>query len=162
MMNKESDLKEAAAFWDNGQPLEAGRIIFENLAAEKRPKWAARLLDVVVEWSGSQVAPIEQLRNIAMDRQKWQFAHKAFSIIRDATLELERERNRSNDQAFLLSQLYLAENVAKVIYNATNPPDEFDEDSGCWIARCLRDCVDRTHNDEFAKAAWIALCTVPE
>jgi hypothetical protein len=51
----------------------------------------------------------------------------------------------------------LAELVAKVTYNATDPPDRFDEDSGWWIAACLRDLVDRLGDEEFSEAAWSAL-----
>jgi hypothetical protein len=35
----------------------------------------------------------------------------------------------------LMEHLVLAELVAKVTYNETNPDDEFDEDSGWWVAR---------------------------
>jgi hypothetical protein len=40
----------------------------------------------------------------------------------------------TKDQETLASLLLLAEMVAKVTYNATDPPDEFDENSGWWIA----------------------------
>ena len=47
----------------------------------------------------------------------------------------------------------------KVTYNATNPNDEFDEDSGWWIVACLRGFVDaRWKDEEFATAAWTAAC----
>jgi len=56
---------------------------------------------------------------------------------------------------FLLS---LAELVAKVTYNAVDPPDEFDEDSGWWIAASLRAFVERWNDTNFSEAAWSALC----
>ena len=56
------------------------------------------------------------------------------------------------------SLLSLAELVAKVTYNAVDPPDEFDEDSGWWIAASLRGFVDLWMDDEFSKVAWSALC----
>jgi hypothetical protein len=53
----------------------------------------------------------------------------------------------------------LAENVAKVLYNATDPRDEFDEDSGWWIVSCLKDILDVLKDDEFSKVAWLAACS---
>jgi hypothetical protein len=55
--------------------------------------------------------------------------------------------------------LSLAELVAKVTYNAAEPPDPFDEDSGWWIAASIRGFVDHRWKDqEFSEAAWSALC----
>jgi hypothetical protein len=93
----------------------------------------------------------------------WGNSHRAFSTLRASTLELdelERTRGLTEDQKLLGSILSLAELVAKVTYNATNPPDEFDEDSGWWIAACLKGFVDhRWSDDEFSQAAWLALCS---
>jgi len=47
--------------------------------------------------------------------------------------------------------------VAKVTYNATNPTDEFDEDSGWWIARCLKDVLELLGDDEFSRSMWTTL-----
>lgn len=54
------------------------------------------------------------------------------------------------------SLLPLGELVAKVTYNATNPMDEFDEDSGWWIAPCLQDILSRLNDDAFSNEAWAA------
>jgi hypothetical protein len=158
---KNVNLKQAAKYWQDGQPLEAGRIIFENLAPDARPKWAATILSLVVEKSGKRIEPIERLRRIAANPREWVQAHDAFSMLRESTLELERLSNRSDEQTLLLRQLYLAENVAKVVYNATNPTDEFDEDSGWWIAPCLKKCLDSLNDDEFSDSAWRTLITEP-
>jgi hypothetical protein len=58
----------------------------------------------------------------------------------------------------LLSLLALTELVAKVTYNATDPTDEFDEDSGSWIAVCLKELLDSLKDDALSKSMWSALC----
>jgi hypothetical protein len=62
-----------------------------------------------------------------------------------------------DQQALLLRNLLLAELVAKVTYNSTNPPDEFDEDSGWWVAPCLKDILDFVDDEQFSTAAWAVL-----
>ena len=81
--------------------------------------------------------------------------------MRKSTLELDRirERGLTKDQELLGWLLALAELVAKVTYSATDPPDEFDEDSGWWIAPCLKGFLDSLNDSEFSNAAWAALCS---
>ena len=76
-------------------------------------------------------------------------------------LRLENIDARSYGQELELCQLYLAENVAKVLYNATNPVDPFDEDSGWWTVSCLKDYLDCVGNAEVSGAAWAAIAKVP-
>jgi hypothetical protein len=52
----------------------------------------------------------------------------------------------------------LAELTAKVTYNATHPPDEFDEDCGWWIAVYLKRLLDSLHDDSFSQRMWLAFC----
>lgn len=158
MPNHESQhLERAGEYWRAGQPVEAGRLIFENLPAETRPKWASRILRLVLEKSGVRFSPLEHVIHIADHPAEWENAHSAFSTLRKSTLDLERLHVRSKEQELLLRHLYLAETVAKVIYNMTDPPDEFDEDSGWWIAACLKSFVDWWSDEDFSRAAWLAL-----
>lgn len=154
-------LVRAAECWRSGKPLEAGRLIFERLASEARPKWAARVLKLAVDKSGIKHPLFEQVLRTADERSMWAKGHRLFSEVRDSTLELDnvkRTQGLSEEQRILHTLFVLAELVAKVTYNATDPPDEFDEDSGWWIAVCLRRFVDSMgRDDEFAVAAWSAL-----
>jgi hypothetical protein len=160
MLNHDSNgLEQAAEFWRGGQSLAAGRLIFENLPTEVRPKWASRILRLVIERSGVRFSPIEQVLRIADHAKGWRNARGAFSALRKATLDLERLQTRSKEQNLLLCHLYLAENVAKVIYNATDPPDEFDEDSGWWVVSCLKSVLDLLNDDQFSKVAWSVVCS---
>jgi len=157
--NDNNHLERAAAFWRGGQSLEAGRLIFENLPTEVRTKWASRILRLVLDRSGVRCSPIEQILQIADHATEWRNAHGVFSTLRKETLDLEKLQTRSEEKNLLLCHLYLAENVAKVIYNATDPPDEFDEDSGWWIVSCLKCVLDLLNDDAFSKAAWSSVCS---
>lgn len=144
-------LNRAPEHGRNGQHLEAGRLIFENLPKELRPRWASQVLADIVRRTQVTSPPIENILRIASLPSEWRNAHDAFSSARKLTLELEKlGEGRSSEQSLLLRHLLLAEAVAKVIYNATNPPDEFDEDSGWWIVVCLEDVLDLLSVDEFS------------
>lgn len=155
-------LKQAAEYWAKGQPLEAGKLIYENLAVESRPRWAARILRIVLDKSGIQSSLFDNVLTTADHEDMWSSGHRLFSTLRQSTLrldELERIRGLSDNEELLASILSLAELVSKVTYNASNPDDEFDQDSGWWIAACLRGFMDhRWKDEEFSKAAWLALC----
>ncbi len=161
---KSTYLQEAAELWTNGKPLEAGRLIYENLAVEGRPKWAARILKMIQGRSGIQSSQMDYLIDIANNKHLWKEGHRVFNSIRDSTMQLDELRRTcglSADEKLLNSVLSFAEIVAKVIYNANNPPDEFDEDSGWWIAACLRGFVDNRWTDKaFAKEAWETLSSL--
>lgn len=151
-------LERASEYWNEGQPLEAGRLIFDNLPTKVRPEWASKILRLVLGRSGIQTPEIEYVLHIADHATEWRNAHDAFSALRQSTLNLERLQARSLEQGLVLYHLYLAENVAKVIYNSIDPPDEFDEDSGWWVVACLRGLVDWWSDEKFSEAAWSALC----
>lgn len=158
----ESYLRQAAEHWAKSESLEAGKLIYENLPSKVRPRWAAGILKLILDRSGIQSSLFSQLQAAADHEDMWKSGHQLFSKLRHKTLrldELRRGPGLTKDEELLASVVSLAELVAKVIYNATNPPDEFDEDSGWWIAACLRGFVDHGWSDEhFATVAWSALC----
>ena len=150
-------IERAAECWRRDQALEAGRLIFENLPTQSRPNWASRILRLVVVRSGLRFSPIENMLHIGDHVTEWRDAHRAFSAIRKSTLDLEKLHGRSHEHELLLRNLYLAENVAKVTYNATDPPDAFDGDSGWWVVSCLKSVLDLLNDDKFAGEAWLAV-----
>lgn len=161
MSEKDNQLIKAREHWNNGNGLEAGRLIFEQLSLQARPEWASRILKLVVERSGIRTPALDQVLFAAERQACWKRGHDLFAALRASTLQLDalrRERGLSDEEELANSVLSLAELVAKVIYNASNPIDEFDEDSGWWIAASLRGFVDQVwHDERFAKAAWLAL-----
>ena len=159
----ENHLKQAAQCWDKGESWEAGKLIYENLPNSVRPRWAGRILKLVLEESGVQSPLFSQVLAIAGNESMWKCIRPVFSSLRQMTLQLDENRRGSGltkDEELLASIVFLAELVAKVTYNATNPADEFDEDSGWWIATSLRWFVDHAWTEKrFSEAAWSALRT---
>ena len=156
-----SDLQQAAKLWTTGEALEAGRLIFENLPSKERPRWAAGILKLVLDRSSVEPSLFSRVVTVAENEDLWKQGHQVFDSLRDTTLtfdDLRRSRALTNDEELLASIVLLGELVAKVIYNATNPLDEFDNDSGWYIAAHLRAFVDRWSRDEhFVLAAWMVL-----
>lgn len=69
----------------------------------------------------------------------WTRAHDAFDEVRIRTLEVERDLlvpSRSDPSPEYLL-LFVAENAARLLYNATNPVDPFDADSASSFFRSL-------------------------
>ena len=155
-------LTKALDFWDCRQPVEAGRSLFEAIKPSERAKWAVAVLRLAQERSTLVSQSIQHLLRISDDSGNWPLAKQVFSTLRAEVLKLERLQTLTDAQEEGILCLYLAENVAKVLYNATNPPDEFDEDSGWWVAGCLRRYVDHLNDDEFTRKAWTTLATAPE
>ena len=91
---------------------------------------------------------------IAKRRLFWRWGHSALDEVRRLTLRYEDSKSKDEVYGGLL---YLAENVAKVTYNATNPPDPFDDDAGAWVVSCLRYVVDKINDPEFATQAWLVV-----
>jgi hypothetical protein len=157
----ENYLETARKYWEGGQPVEAGRLIHDNLPAEDRPAWAARILRLVLDRSGANRSAFTRILKTADNPRWWANGHRCFDLLRDETLRIEKvekKRKLTKDEEMFAYLLSLAELVAKVTYNAVDPPDAFDEDSGWWIAACLRPFVDMWKDEQFSNAAWSALC----
>ena len=150
--------------WDNGQAVEAGRIVFERLTTDAQPKWAAGIFKLILDRSGVQSPLFDEVLSMANDKKSWKHGHQLFSKIRDVTLQydaIQRTRELNEEELMVSYLLSLAELVAKVIYNATSPVAKFDESSGWRIADHLCGFIDRKWNDdEFRKSSWLALCGV--
>ncbi len=143
----------ANELWKKGSFLEAGRLLFEGLPKDEQPHWAAAILDLSVKWLDVRTCAVWELQRVARKRRRWRGAHQAFGMIRKATLRLEERKTRTQIQERILCQCYVAENVAKVIYNAADPMDPFDEDAGWWIVSCLKSCIDCVGKSEFEEEA---------
>ena len=149
---------QARAFWDSGRMLDAGELVFRNLKDKDKPIWAGSILSFVATRNNISLESINQVIRLAGSPSEWGLAHAAFSSIRSQLLKLERMRDRSTEQELVYHILYLSESVAKVVYNGSNPDDPFDEDSGWWVAQCLRNVVDLLGDNLFAESAWSLFC----
>lgn len=142
----------AAAYvhWSTGSPLEAGRLIYEQIPDVRRPPWAAAILDLCRPLI-PPVPEIDAVREIAADSRRWKDAHAAFRLVRRLTLEAEGTESAT---AVYRGVLYVTENAAKVIYNASGEAAPFDEDSGWWLVSSLRHVVDGIGGRSFEAQAW--------
>ncbi|MBS1795538.1 MAG: hypothetical protein JSS81_16910 [Acidobacteria bacterium] len=151
---KNEVLKAALTFWSNGDPLKAGRLIYDRIPNDDRPAWAGNIL----RFCSRPIPPvpeIETVLEIAFDRSRWKQAHAAFSNVRTLTLAHEKAGAPDLPAGGIL---YLAENTAKVCYNASGEPAPFDEDSGCWIVENARYLADNSANSEFESKVWSLIC----
>ena len=144
---KQKFIKKAKILWENNQSYLSGEILYENLRKRHKPLWAVEVLELckpLVE----EITEIEQLCTVAKDPKRWLEAGEVFSAIR--TLALEQD-SFETIQSMVFS---LAENVAKVIYNASGKLPPYDHDSGYKIVSDLKRIVDRTENQDFGSKAW--------
>jgi len=156
----ETELKQAQEKWLRGDALEAGRMLFERIVLKERTKWAISILEAVVSRLSAQIDALNELQSICTFPERAVNGKVLFSKIRKQTLAIESKSAISKEEQFIVAVLYLAENVAKVVYNETDPPDEFDEDSGWWIASCARECVKRLENSDFEQLVWQRLSSL--
>jgi hypothetical protein len=147
----------ASKWWQGDQLLEVGRSIFESLSADDRPQYALFMLDTLLDETGITCRVIENVRRVVRDRSGWPRAHDAFMAVRDVTLGLDELEVRSREQMILHHLAPLAELVAKVAYNATNPDDPFDADSGFWLPVCVKEVLDVLKDEQVSRATWSAI-----
>jgi hypothetical protein len=150
MQMKLEKTNEAYDCWISGEPTLAGKIIYEQLPVKERPFWAARLLNHCAKLIPS-VAAVEKVLETALTPNLWTSAREAFDAVRALTLKDERQPASSN----LYRQiLYLAENTAKVTYNATGLPAPYDHNSGWRIIKIVRQIVGQVAKPEFETETW--------
>lgn len=130
--------------------LKAGETVYSRVANDDRPAWAAGILSACCDPCNSVPDALTHVVLLAGDRSRWPEAHDAFSAVRQLTLAAERSCD--DDPAHYL--LYVAENAAKVIYNASGSSAPFDGDSGAWLVRCAQEFASRLSNDEFTERLW--------
>lgn len=147
---KNTLIDEAFAHWSMGNPLAAGLLIYEQIPNEQRPRWAAQILAECLPLIPN-VPEISEVYEIAGAPLRWAEAYAAFSDVRQRTLEAER--THSTDLIYK-SVLSVAENAAKVTYNASGQPAPFDYEAGARLVRDLRCVVDEVNRPEFESKAW--------
>jgi hypothetical protein len=117
--------------WREGRPLEAGRLLFEPMAAPQRVSWALQILELCAS-TQDPVAEVERILRLANDPKAWNEAHDAFAEVRRLGLALDPASEQVEMREALLR---VAEKVAKVIYNASGCPAPFDQNSGWRLAQ---------------------------
>ena len=116
-MDNETVIK-ARELWTAGQATQAGGLLYRQIPIARRPIWAAQILDLCRSITRSP-REVDAVYNMAVNPSKWSRGHDAFDAVRLLTLRYEKAKTKDELYGGLL---YLAENVAKVTYNATSPP----------------------------------------
>ncbi len=147
-------IAQAQRDWEAGRALDAGRLIYERIPTRHRPAWAARVLELVRDLAPSS-PEIDQVLAVARDPARWQEAKQVFQAIREV-------RQRTEDP-LLESVLSLAENVAKVTYNASGAPTPFDRDAGWRVADGLWTVISKAGERarKLEEQAWSVLSGSP-
>ena len=159
---KQKIIRSAKHSWDTGDLIEAGRLLFERIPCASRPFWGADIL----EFASQRVSKAPDIQNVitfartpeewanSTSREKRSNAHDFFNAVRQITLEEDRKDNA--DQVYR-NVLLLAENVAKVTYNAYGYHAPFDHDAGWWVVSILKNVVDLVNDTDFSTTAWKVL-----
>jgi hypothetical protein len=150
-----SAIKAARAMWDAARPLEAGRILFEAMPEDDRPSWAGAVLRFCCAYTPTVPAEVKAVLDLTGTRSAWHRGHLVFDALRRLTLRIEG--NEMPADTMLRGIVGVAENVAKVTYNATFPDDPFDADSGWWIASNVYWIQQRIADEAFDDRAWSVL-----
>jgi hypothetical protein len=143
-------VSKALQLWNSDQGTGAGSLLVEQIPVGVRPYWAAKILDLCRPLTHCPLE-VHAVHVIASHRPLWRWGHVAFGFVRRLTVRYENAKGTDEVYGGLL---YLAENVAKVTYNATDPPDPFDDDAAAWVVACLRDLVNKVNRPEFEAKAW--------
>ncbi len=146
---KKKYIEEAKHFWDSSQSLKAGEILYEHIRPIHRPVWAKEVLELSIPLA-VRIKEVEEVLRITKDPERWKEAHDAFLTVRDLILKVEG----TGVDSIYMGILFLAENVAKVTYNASGEPAPFDHNSGYWIVSNLRYIVDQKQDETFENQAW--------
>jgi hypothetical protein len=150
---------QARAYWDDGDPVEAGVLIYEAIPLERRQEWATAILETAARFM-PPMPQIDGVLDFGRHPEKWPLhraraAHNVFGLPRNLRID--------NPKPAPLLDMYLtlAENVVKVIYTTRQYPAPFDHSAGWKIASNLRTMADMLDNTTFTQAAWAALCDPP-
>jgi hypothetical protein len=147
---KQSHIDEAALYWKSGKPLDAGRILYEHISNKHRPLWASGILDLSRKLI-NPVPEVDTVCEIAKTPLRWKEAYAAFTAVRMLTLRVEQDRVA---EPLYKSILVVAENAAKVVYNASGGPAPFDNNAGWRLVRDVHHVVSLVNNSDFASKAW--------
>jgi hypothetical protein len=159
MMDSPDDVPDQVReFWQNNQPLEAGRLIFERIPNELRPKWAAGILRSVVEHTTVKSPLIDLAVQIGTNPEDWRHGHAASTEIGRLLLTLEQNNKEPDQNRLLIHVLWLGVIVCRLSYNATSPTDPYDDDTGYHVASILKSIVDLIGDNGFSQTMWKRLC----
>ncbi len=154
-MNIDTDMLHSR--WRGKEALAVGEEVLCLVPIGERPRWAAGILRAIAHEVPEYSELVGVVLAVAEQPSRWAEGHTAFRMVRREVLRLDEEGNRTGWTKQLLAHahfLAVAELVSKVAYNSTDPSDPFDDDSGHWLAVCLRGFVEQLHDPAVEAKAW--------
>lgn len=150
------DFDAAIEFWSKLDIYNASKNLFYSVPRAGRPKWAVSILRTVVGKLQLNVVAVNSLLDIGDNRAEWNMAKAIFKAIRYETLSIDASRNFAGKFKAEVEHhvLLLAEEIAKLLYNATDPDDPFDDDVGEGVVTSTKAIVDMVADREFAFKMW--------
>jgi len=149
-IRRQQRVQEARDYWDDEQPFQAGRVLFESIPVETRHLWAYNILHLAYPYFPRD-CKIEAVLEFAKDPMRW-----------GSTPDGNYEAARSLVDAVNGCQLdplilRLAAQAGKIAYTAQQFPSPFDHFSGWKIATVLWQIVHQARDYEFTTQAWSTL-----
>ena len=145
---KQQILQRARDFWDDGQPYQTGKVIFECIPVDRRHVWAYDILNLAYPYFARDPR-VDALLEFARDPLNWGVGQGG----RD--LEAHRIVCDVNTHQNLI--FCLAAQAGKIVYTAQQYPAPFDHAAGWKIAVALWQIDRKLCDHEFDAQAWSIL-----
>lgn len=129
--------------------IKLGREIFENIPHRWQPIWAKYILSHFDRYAQHTPDAVYELYRIIDDENHWSEAYKRFCEIREYSLWNLFDQPEEYFQ--------LAENVARVTYNASGNISLFDKSSGWYIPSLAMKAADYYKSDKLKEELLSAI-----
>jgi hypothetical protein len=128
--------------WRQGDLAACERLV-DGISPEVCAHFATHVLELCAATTQNAPGPVDGV--IQAGQKNWGVGHRAFDAVRDLVLQIEHAGEESRESGFLL--LFVAENAARVIYNASSPADPFDDDSPAYFMAAVSDFMRASGSD---------------
>ena len=142
--------EQAHRYWEDGQPYQAGRTIFEYIPVSSRSDWAYRILRLAAPYFPRDPR-VEAVLEFASCPMQW-------SAGRGDLCEQMRRVIAAVDCGQAAPLMFsLSGQAGKIVYTAQQYPGPFEHTAGWKIAVVLWQMVRKLCDNEFAAQAWSTL-----
>ena len=145
------EVDQLRVHWSAGRGYPVGEVVYALIPSPERPAWAGDILDLAISLFETVPPAVRVVAVAARKPEWWPQAHGAFSLVRRLTLAEDKSHVGG---AMYGAMLLVAENTAKVVYNASGEPAPFDADCGAALVSCLRHLTAVAGSPEFEQRAW--------